>query len=109
MRGRTVDDDVIVDMAAAGLGGLEVDHVDHGAAERHHLLGLAAELGLLTTGSSDFHGDGKRPPARARTRRALDGARADSGRPATGRRGGAQAVSGLFDATLFGAASSPCS
>ena len=56
VRGRTVDDQVVVDMAAAGLGGLEVDHVDHDDAARVHLSGLAAELGLLTTGSSDFHG-----------------------------------------------------
>ena len=55
-RGRTVGDDVIVAMAEAGLAGLEVDHVDHDDAARAHLSGLAAELGLLTTGSSDFHG-----------------------------------------------------
>jgi predicted metal-dependent phosphoesterase TrpH len=58
-RGRTVGDDVIVRMAEAGLAGLEVDHVDHDADARRHLRGLAAELGLLTTGSSDFHGDNK--------------------------------------------------
>ena len=55
-RGRTVGDDVIASMAEAGLVGLEVDHVDHDDAARAHLAGLAAELGLLTTGSSDFHG-----------------------------------------------------
>ena len=55
-RGRTVGDDVIADMAAAGLVGLEVDHVDHDAEARRHLTALARELGLLTTGSSDFHG-----------------------------------------------------
>jgi predicted metal-dependent phosphoesterase TrpH len=55
-RGRTVGDEVIVAMAEAGLVGLEVDHVDHDDAARAHLKGLAAELGLLTTGSSDFHG-----------------------------------------------------
>jgi predicted metal-dependent phosphoesterase TrpH len=55
-RGRTVGDDVIAAMADAGLVGLEVDHVDHDDAARAHLTGLAAELGLLTTGSSDFHG-----------------------------------------------------
>ncbi len=59
VRGRTVDDSVIADMAAAGLGGLEVDHVDHAPQERQHLRGLAAELDLLTTGSSDFHGTAK--------------------------------------------------
>jgi predicted metal-dependent phosphoesterase TrpH len=55
-RGRTVSDDVIGAMAEAGLAGLEVDHVDHDDAARAHLTGLAADLGLLTTGSSDFHG-----------------------------------------------------
>jgi predicted metal-dependent phosphoesterase TrpH len=55
-RGRTVPDSTIALMAEAGLAGLEVDHVDHDADERAHLRGLAAELGLLTTGSSDFHG-----------------------------------------------------
>ena len=58
-RGRTVGDDVIAAMAEAGLVGLEVDHVDHDESERVHLRGLARELGLLTTGSSDFHGDNK--------------------------------------------------
>ena len=58
-RGRTVGDDVIGELASAGLAGLEVDHVDHDDAARTHLRGLAAELGLLTTGSSDFHGTNK--------------------------------------------------
>ena len=59
VRGRTVDDQVVRDMAAAGLSGLEVDHVDHSPQERQHLLALAGELDLLTTGSSDFHGTAK--------------------------------------------------
>ncbi len=58
-RGRTVPDAVIAGMAAAGLAGLEVDHRDHEPGERAHLRGLAAELGLFTTGSSDYHGTGK--------------------------------------------------
>jgi predicted metal-dependent phosphoesterase TrpH len=67
VRGRTVDDQVIADMAAAGLSGLEVDHVDHAPEERQHLLGLAGELDLLTTGSSDFHGTAKTVQLGART------------------------------------------
>ncbi len=55
-RGRVVDDAAIAAMAGAGLLGLEVDHPDHSPAERDHLRGLAGELGLLTTGSSDYHG-----------------------------------------------------
>jgi predicted metal-dependent phosphoesterase TrpH len=58
-RGRTVADDVIVAMASAGLAGLEVNHRDHTEAARAHLRILARELGLLVTGSSDYHGAGK--------------------------------------------------
>lgn len=58
-RGRTVDESVIAEMAEAGLHGLEVDHVDHDLVARVALLGLAADLDLLTTGSSDFHGTNK--------------------------------------------------
>jgi predicted metal-dependent phosphoesterase TrpH len=58
-RGGTVPDDVIVSLAEAGLAGLEVDHVDHTEQARAHLRGLADDLDLLVTGSSDFHGDNK--------------------------------------------------
>jgi predicted metal-dependent phosphoesterase TrpH len=58
-RGRVVGDDAIRAMAAAGLAGLEVDHPDHEPADRQHLRGLAAELELLVTGSSDYHGRNK--------------------------------------------------
>lgn len=58
-RGRTVGDEVIVEMVEAGLAGLEVDHVDHDQATRARLAGLAKELGLFATGSSDFHGANK--------------------------------------------------
>ncbi|MFY1700315.1 PHP domain-containing protein [Micromonospora sp. WMMA1923] len=58
-RGRTVPDTLIAELAAAGLAGLEADHEDHSPAERAHVRGLAAELGLLVTGASDFHGTHK--------------------------------------------------
>lgn len=58
-RGKTVPDAAIAAMAQAGLDGLEVDHVDHTASTRERLRGLAKDLGLLVTGSSDFHGDNK--------------------------------------------------
>jgi 3',5'-nucleoside bisphosphate phosphatase len=41
------------------LDGVEVDHQDHDANTRAQLRALAAELGLLATGSSDYHGTGK--------------------------------------------------
>lgn len=41
------------------LDGIEVDHQDHDAEARHRLRALADSLGLLATGSSDYHGTGK--------------------------------------------------
>ncbi|MET8406920.1 PHP domain-containing protein [Streptomyces sp. NPDC005195] len=58
-RGRTVPEAVIAELATAGLDGIEVDHMDHEPATRARLRGLAAELGLLVTGSSDYHGSRK--------------------------------------------------
>jgi len=58
-RGKLVDDADIAALAEAGLVGLEVDHRDHEESDRVRLRGLAADLGLLTTGSSDYHGTGK--------------------------------------------------
>ncbi|MGW6738346.1 PHP domain-containing protein [Streptomyces sp. NPDC055013] len=58
-RGRTVPESAIADLAAAGLDGIEVDHMDHDPDTRARLRGLAKELGLLTTGSSDYHGSRK--------------------------------------------------
>jgi predicted metal-dependent phosphoesterase TrpH len=42
-----------------GLVGIEVDHQDHRPADRMALAALASDLGLVATGSSDFHGAGK--------------------------------------------------
>ncbi|MFE0522202.1 PHP domain-containing protein [Streptomyces sp. NPDC058954] len=58
-RGRTVPEATIAEMAAAGLDGIEVDHMDHDPDTRARLRGLARELGLLVTGSSDYHGSRK--------------------------------------------------
>jgi predicted metal-dependent phosphoesterase TrpH len=58
-RGRVVPDEMIAQLAAAGLFGLEADHPDHCAEERAHVRALAADLGLVATGSSDFHGTHK--------------------------------------------------
>ncbi|MFJ3186337.1 PHP domain-containing protein [Streptomyces halstedii] len=58
-RGAVVPESVIADLAAAGLDGIEVDHMDHDAPTRARLRALAAELDLLPTGSSDYHGTRK--------------------------------------------------
>jgi 3',5'-nucleoside bisphosphate phosphatase len=55
-RGRIVPDELIAALAEAGLTGLEADHPDHSPQERAHVRALAADLGLVVTGSSDFHG-----------------------------------------------------
>ncbi|AXK87970.1 MULTISPECIES: PHP domain-containing protein [Nocardia] len=58
-RGRLLALDDIRELAGLGLGGLEIDHPDHSAADRALLTDLAAELDLITTGSSDYHGTNK--------------------------------------------------
>jgi len=58
-RGRVVEDEVIAQMAEAGLAGLEVDHRDHDEGAKAQLRALAADLDLFVTGSSDYHGAGK--------------------------------------------------
>lgn len=58
-RGRVVPDQLIVELAAAGLFGLEADHEDHTPEQRREVRALAERLGLVVTGSSDFHGTHK--------------------------------------------------
>ncbi|TXS56780.1 PHP domain-containing protein [Streptomyces sp. t39] len=58
-RGRTVPESALAELAACGLDGVEVDHMDHDEAARARLRSLAGDLGLLTTGSSDYHGSRK--------------------------------------------------
>jgi hypothetical protein len=58
-RGPTVGDDVIARMAEAGLVGLEVDHPDHDSDDRARAARLVRALGLIGTGSSDYHGTNK--------------------------------------------------
>lgn len=58
-RGRVVGEQVFNDMIDAGLQGLEVDHRDNTEEGRVWLRRLAADRGLLITGSSDYHGAGK--------------------------------------------------
>jgi len=58
-RGRIVGEQTYRDMIDAGLLGLEVEHRDNPEEGRTFLRRLAAEHGLLMTGSSDYHGTGK--------------------------------------------------
>ena len=58
-RGRTIRMEVLDELIAAGLDGIEVHHRDHSEDERAQLLGLAKEKELIVTGSSDYHGTGK--------------------------------------------------
>ena len=55
-RGATVGPEDIAALADAGLTGIEARHPDHYEDEAAELRGLGAELGLIVTGSSDFHG-----------------------------------------------------
>ena len=77
-----------------GLAGIEVDHEDHGDDARTALRELADELDLVATGSSDYHGLGKRghrlgcnttePEQLDRLLARADAAAARSGRPTPG-------------------------
>ncbi|MFB7827070.1 PHP domain-containing protein [Streptomyces hydrogenans] len=58
-RGQVVPESALAALAEAGLDGIEVDHMDHDEPTRARLRGLAKELGLLVTGSSDYHGSRK--------------------------------------------------
>lgn len=57
---RVVDAESLTRLLAVGLVGIEVDHQDHTPAERAELRSIGRALGLVLTGSSDFHGAGKR-------------------------------------------------
>lgn len=58
-RGRVLSERTIERLVDAGLAGLEVDHRDHDERTRERLAVLAGRLGLVRTGSSDYHGTGK--------------------------------------------------
>ncbi len=57
--GRGLDADELGRLREVGLTGVEVDHLDHDRERRRRLRAIAAELDLVVTGSSDFHGAGK--------------------------------------------------
>jgi predicted metal-dependent phosphoesterase TrpH len=56
---RVLTVEVFGELADAGLTGIEVDHRDHDPETRAHLRSIAAAVGLVVTGGSDYHGAGK--------------------------------------------------
>ncbi|MGI9155123.1 MAG: PHP domain-containing protein [Marmoricola sp.] len=91
-RGSSLTPEVITMLAGRGLTGIEADHQTHTPEQRARLREIAADLGLVATGSSDFHGTGKvdhelgcnttDPAQYARLVVAATRARQESGRPA---------------------------
>ena len=53
------DEEMFAELVGIGLCGIEVDHQDHEPAAREKLRGIARNLDLVATGSSDHHGAGK--------------------------------------------------
>jgi 3',5'-nucleoside bisphosphate phosphatase len=56
-RGWRTPDEVIEELASAGLTGIEVCHPQHDERERGGLAELASRLGLVASGGSDDHGE----------------------------------------------------
>lgn len=52
-------DDLIPGLVADGIDGIEVRHIRHGASDVARYSAIADEHGLLKTGGSDCHGDGR--------------------------------------------------
>jgi predicted metal-dependent phosphoesterase TrpH len=57
--GGPVTPDLLTELVAAGLAGVEVDHPAHEPPVAQRWRALTREHGLLSTGASDFHGDRK--------------------------------------------------
>lgn len=58
-RGRLLDLAEVEELAGLGLAGVEVHHPDHGEQDVRLMTDLARGLGLVATGSSDYHGANK--------------------------------------------------
>jgi predicted metal-dependent phosphoesterase TrpH len=58
-RGQVLSVSSFQSLVDAGLNGIEVFHRDQSEEERAQLIAIAAELNLVVTGSSDYHGTGK--------------------------------------------------
>jgi predicted metal-dependent phosphoesterase TrpH len=59
LRGRTVSIDSFKSMVEAGLDGIEISHRDQSEDERQLLREVVEQYGIIATGSSDYHGNGK--------------------------------------------------
>jgi predicted metal-dependent phosphoesterase TrpH len=59
LRGQILLSSDFLELKAAGLNGIEVNHRDQSNEERLSLLSIASDLDLVITGSSDYHGTGK--------------------------------------------------
>ena len=59
LRGRTVSIDSFKSMVEAGLDGIEISHRDQSEDERKLLREVVEQYGIIATGSSDYHGNGK--------------------------------------------------
>jgi predicted metal-dependent phosphoesterase TrpH len=53
-------DDLIPGMVESGLAALEAFHSEHDAATTEHYMTLAARLGVVVSGGSDYHGEKER-------------------------------------------------
>ena len=102
-RGRVVPDSLIEELAERGLFGVEADHEDHSPQERAEVRALADRLGLVCTGSSDFHGTNKPTPIGANlTDPAVFAAIKDAARAHRGIRGVSSACSPVDPAACRG-------
>jgi predicted metal-dependent phosphoesterase TrpH len=55
--GLAARDELIPDMVAAGLMGIETYYAEHSAAQTAHYKDLCRQYGLIATGGSDYHGE----------------------------------------------------
>lgn len=55
-------DDLLDELVASGLDGVEAYHADHSLEQQTHYAAIAKRLGVLATGGSDYHGPGAPNP-----------------------------------------------
>ncbi|MCU6708966.1 PHP domain-containing protein [Paenibacillus sp. J5C_2022] len=51
------NDELVREVLACGIHGVEAFHSDHGPEEQNKYMAMASERGLIATGGSDFHGE----------------------------------------------------